>query len=249
VGYLWSQVSGPNTALIANPGSATTYVTKIVAGTYVFQLMAIDDHGATGLKSVSITLLPVAKINLVLKPKNNPFETTIAVYPGSGRDITNPNSTQIDADAWTINGETVFLRGLFRFDLSTLPDNAKILSAKLSLYSAPSPTNTGNLVDANFGSNNALLLQRVTSEWDNSVTWQSQPSTDASSQISLPATNQSLLNLTIDVTDMVKTMAQSDNYGFMLKLQNEVIYNSRVFCSSKHHDATKHPKLVIQYTP
>lgn len=44
---------------------------------------------------------------------------------------------------------------------------------------------------------------------------------------------------------MVKNNA---NYGFLLKIQNEQIYNSRLFISSHNTVYTsKRPKLVIQY--
>jgi len=135
-----------------------------------------------------------------------------------------------------------------KFDLSALPANAIITSARLTLYSNPTPLN-GNLIDANYGADNTLLLQRVTSNWNTSLTWQTQPSTDASTQIVIPHTSQAMLDITdLDVTPQMRAMQQFGNYGFMLKLQNEVIYTSRIFCSSKHSNASKHPKLVIMYS-
>jgi hypothetical protein len=81
------------------------------------------------------------------------------------------------------------------------------------------------------------------------VTWQNQPSTSTTSQVSIPSTTQSRLDLVdLDVTNLVRDMRQYGNYGFMLKLQNETIYTSRIFCSSKHSDASKHPKLVVVYS-
>jgi hypothetical protein len=151
------------------------------------------------------------------------------------------------AESWTNGGSPVTFRSIFKIDLSGIPGNAKLTSAKLSLYSDPNPNN-GDLVHANSGSDNSMLLQRITSSWTSSVKWQNQPSTDASSQIVIPHTNQSFLDVTdIDVTNMVKTMIQSGNYGFMIRLQNEVAYNTRIFVSSRYSDATKHPKLVLQY--
>src|ERR1019366_9844083 len=40
--YLWSEVSGPNTPVIGNSGSASTAVTGFIAGKYIFQLMVTD---------------------------------------------------------------------------------------------------------------------------------------------------------------------------------------------------------------
>ncbi|QEC66623.1 hypothetical protein FRZ67_04660 [Panacibacter ginsenosidivorans] len=55
--YLWSQVSGPNHAIITNPGSTSTDVKYFEPGTYLFQLMVTDDDGATGVDTVSIIVL------------------------------------------------------------------------------------------------------------------------------------------------------------------------------------------------
>ncbi len=68
-------------------------------------------------------------------------------------------------------------------------------------------------------------------------------------KVLIPQTNviTTLDLVNMDVTHLVNTMAASGNYGFMIRLQNEVIYNCRIFCSSKYSDATKHPKLVLVY--
>jgi len=54
----WSQISGPNTASITTPGSYTTTVTGIIAGTYVFQLTASDNASNVGSSTVTITVNP-----------------------------------------------------------------------------------------------------------------------------------------------------------------------------------------------
>src|SRR6516164_3374528 len=58
VGYLWSEISGPNTATIVYPGAASTGIKGLVEGTYVFQFMVTDDMGATGLDTMSIKVNP-----------------------------------------------------------------------------------------------------------------------------------------------------------------------------------------------
>ncbi len=243
--FLWSQVSGPNKALITDPGSAITYVSGLDSGTYIFQLMAIDNNGRTGVKNISITI--IEPHTATLQPSNNPYDVMLG-YSASSGDITNPGSPELVAEAWTSGGAAVTLRGLFKFNLNSLPAGAKIISAKLSLYSDPTPEN-GDLVHANGGTANAFLVQRVTSNWDNTVTWATQPSTDATSQIIIPTTSQSSLDITnLDVTSMVQAMQQTGNYGFMIKLQSETIYNTRIFASSRNADLTKHPALTIVYS-
>jgi hypothetical protein len=246
-GYTWTQISGPNTAKIHYPGAASTNVSSVIAGKYVFQLMATDNKGATGVKTVTIniTLPPVVTLNL--QPSSNQTEVRIGIV--GGQDISGQNFKNIAAVAWTVNGSIAYIRGLFKFDLSSIPATAKILTAKLSLYSDPAPTE-GNLVDANYGNNNAMILQRAVTNWNvSTASWQSQPAGDPATQIAIPHTNQSTLDLIdLDVTAQVKSMQQYGNYGFLLKLQDENIYTSRIFCSSTANDASKHPKLVVQYS-
>jgi len=142
----------------------------------------------------------------------------------------------------------VAVRSGFRFDLSNL-SNTAIASAHLTLYSNPTP-GTANLVTPNYGTSNEFYIQRINSSWNTTSngTWATQPATDTTAEVLIPQTNLSSLDLpNIDVTQLVKNMIASGNYGFMIKLQNEVTYNSRIFASSSYSDSTKRPVLVINY--
>lgn len=246
VGYAWTQISGPNTATIHYPGAPTTTASGFVAGSYVFQLMATDDKGATGVTTVTIMVTAPELFTITLQPAQNTEEMHLAV--AGSTNISDPTASEFGAMAWTTNGAPYYGRGLLRFDWGTLPASATIVSAKLSLYSNPEPLN-GNLEDANFGTNNSMLIQRLTSNWTSAITWQTQPSAAVNNQVTVPHTSQTMLDLIdLDVTALVNDMQQSGNYGFMLKLQNELSYNSRIFCSSKHPDAAKRPRLILQYS-
>lgn len=245
VGYLWSLISGPNVPVINRPSSPSTAVTNIVAGNYRFQFMVVDQAGLTGVDTVTVTVLPSTVQTLTLQPTNNVNEVHLGYWNG---DYTNRADIELAGCAWTSGGTPLNTRGIFKFDLSSIPANATILTAKLSLYSMPTPF-LGNLVDANFGTNNALYLERVTANWNPAtVTWQNQPATDLASQVTIPHTNLSFFDLIdIDVRTLVAPMAATNNYGFKIRLQNEVIYNIRLFSSSRFADPAKHPKLVITY--
>jgi len=252
VAYLWSEVSGPDATTLVTPGSASTAVRFAVAGTYVFQLEATDDRGATGVDTVSVIVKPSPEATtLILQPANNPYEYSVVIY--GGNDASNVNTMDIPVIAWTIQSVPITERELLKFDLSSIPSNANIVSASLYLYTYPPPLLNGNFVDANYGSNNTMLVQRVTSSWSpvnpNKTTWFTQPSTDAANQVVVESTTQSQLDLNIDVTGMVGTMVNTNtNYGFLLQLQNEQTYTSRIFVASHNPNyATKYPKLVVVY--
>lgn len=53
--YLWSKQSGTS-GTITSPASASTTVTGLTAGTYVFNLKATDNGGGIGNKTVSVTV-------------------------------------------------------------------------------------------------------------------------------------------------------------------------------------------------
>lgn len=246
VGYLWSLVSGPNVPVILTPGNRITLVNNIVAGRYILQLMVIDEAGLTGVDTVSIQVNPSAIQTLTLQPANNPYDVHLAILGSTN--VTDNNSSEFSGGAWTSGGIPFYTRGAYKFDLSPIPANATILSAKLSIFSDPVPLN-GNLIDANSGTANALYIERITSNWNPAtVTWQTQPATDIVSQVSIPHTNLPFLDLVdVDVKNLVTPMVATNNYGFMIRLQNESIYNIRIFCSSRHTIAAKHPKLVVTY--
>ena len=246
VGFTWTQISGPNTAKIHYPGSVSTAVSGVISGQYTFQLMATDQKGATGIKSVKITVVAPPVLSASYQPRNSNLEMHLGVVGNSN--FSDAASPELVAMAWTNNGTPTYFRALLKFDWSNIPATARIKSAKLTLYSNPTPIN-GNGFDANYGENNAILIQRVTSNWTVPVSWQTQPAGVATNQVVVPHTSQSRLDLVdVDVTNLVKDMRQSGNNGFLIKLQQEEIYTSRVFCSSKYSDAAKHPKLVVAYT-
>ena len=248
VAYLWSEVSGPNVPVISAEGSISTKVKGLTAGTYIFQLMAVDTFGLTGVDTLQINVYTGGKapVSITLSPVNNPnefqFIGNVGLDYSSGQ-----NTKELGAEAWTTGGVTVFVRSAFQFDLSGLSAGV-IKSAKLSLYSNPTPF-TANLSTPNYGATNAMYIQRINTSWNPATTtWATQPATDTTNQVLIPQTDSTTLDLTnVDVTPLVSTMVASGNYGFMIRLQNETIYNSRIFCSSKYSDTTLRPRLVINY--
>jgi hypothetical protein len=247
VGYSWNLVSGPNVPVITYPVNQSTNVTGMIAGTYIFQFAVTDTIGLTGTDSVSVIVLPAGTSNqtLTLQPSNNNMEWH---FWGNSTQNQSGHATQLDAGTWTNAGEIVYVRGAVKFDFSSIPSSATILSASLSLYSTPNPLD-GNLTDANSGSDNSMFVRMISSNWTAAgSTWANQPSTTTVNEVSVPHTANAFQDvLNIDVKDIVNAMRSTNNYGFMISLQNENVMNIRQFCSSMHADASKHPKLVITY--
>lgn len=243
--YQWLKISGP-TATIQHHDSASTWVTNLQEGVYKFKLIATDNNGHYGSDTVSVTVLPGETDTLSKQPANNEWEIHL-FGNDDGFDQVDPVAPEIGAASGTYGGESVNIRALLKFDLSAIPANAKIVKAKLSLYSNPDPLN-GNTEYPNSGSNNAFLIQRINETWNfDGITYLTQPGGTTVDQVEVPHTNEHFLDVDADVTELVKAMIEEGNNGFLLKLKTEAIYNFRIFVSSKNADATKHPKLEVIY--
>lgn len=245
VAYLWSQVSGPSESVIVNPGSPKTAVKGLQNGTYVFQLMATDNKGAVSVTTVSVKVEGIQ--SLTIQPTNNQFEYKLALQGGVSSATGGHKDMPIEA--WT-DGGSLTTRIVTKFDLSNIPANATIVSAKLFLYSHPAPLINGNFTDANHGTLNSFVVQRLTSAFNPAgFNWNNQPAVSTDNQVVVAGTEDKFKDLELDVKGMVSSMVTANNnHGFYFKLENEVAYNCRIFVSSF---STSHPglrpKLVITY--
>jgi len=75
--YKWIQLTGPNTATISLPDSATTGVTNLIAGTYTFRLTVTDNGGATATADATITVNPAPP-----PPPPTPLDVTVSSFTG-----------------------------------------------------------------------------------------------------------------------------------------------------------------------
>jgi len=265
--YLWSEISGPNTPLIKTAGAASTTVKHLKAGTYVFQLMALDSSGETGVDMVTVTVNPSAFTlkYLYLRPGPADGKDVIIVNIDGLTNATfnhKNNYAELAAARWTFNSEgggEGTIRSLIKFTgLSNVPSASIIDSAFLSLYGLPS----SNIITPgdsyypgspyNSYGDNKGWLQKVTSDWtDNTVTWNTQPSITTTNQVEMaPSTSQFNYSAThINVTNLVKDMVNStgQNFGFMMRMQNETIYRNQGFGSSWNTDSTIRPRLQVYY--
>ncbi len=95
--YAWNELSGP-AGVITTPAAAGTTVTSMVAGTYVFQLLATDGLGNTATSTIQVVVNPAAA------PPPAPVPPPI-VSAGTNQNITLPT------DSVTLNGTASELNG------------------------------------------------------------------------------------------------------------------------------------------
>ncbi|HEY3430628.1 MAG TPA: DNRLRE domain-containing protein [Cyclobacteriaceae bacterium] len=196
-----------------------------------------------------VCLMGCTSIKTIQVPGYDDGNDTVLHGLSSKSDVNYGANPQLAADAWTFSKEPGIIRSLLRFDLSTIPPKATVTKATLSLYAWGKDIGLGK--HASKTGSNEGLLQRVTSSWDeNTVTWNTQPTTTSVNEVMLPASTSPDQNyVNIDVTALINDMRKnpSESFGFMLRLKTEEIYRILNFCSSDHEDHSKHPKLMVEY--
>src|SRR3954471_5937315 len=106
-------------------------------------------------------------------------QTTITLHPTEDVMLDswwlNGNDTcgEINASAWTHNGQPEMQRSFLKFNLTSIPLMANIQSATLTLYNNPNSINgLQNGEHSHLSGSNASHVQRITSAWQASTaTW------------------------------------------------------------------------------
>ncbi len=112
--YAWSRVSGPTTYTFGTAGAATTTLTGLVQGTYVFRLTVTDNNGATATDDVSVTVNPAPPVNQ--PPVANAGANIIITLPVNSTSLNGSNSTDPDGTiatyAWSrVSGPATYTFG------------------------------------------------------------------------------------------------------------------------------------------
>lgn len=149
----------------------------------------------------------------------------------------------------TVPGST---RSYLQFDYSSLPSDAIITQAILKLYVDTTDIGIFSFLPGHSddsGPNN-WYINRVTSSWSEAtITWNTQPTTDAVGQLNVPGTSNRKENYTVDITDFVRAEYENPGayHGIMMRLDVESEYRGIMFCSGDHSQSQHHPTLEITY--
>ena len=116
VSYLWTKVSGPAGGTIASPNAASTSVSGLTTGTYIFNLLATDNNTGTISGNDTIVVTSTAP-------------GTITVNAGANQTITQPaSSVTLTGSASVVNGTI----SSYKWSQISGPSTSTITSAGLA---------------------------------------------------------------------------------------------------------------------
>lgn len=217
----WSQLSGPNTATIENPGDLVTNVTGLVQGVYEF-ILSVTNDGGTSADTITITVNaepvqpPVVSVGankVVTLPTNSVDISGTAQGMVNGTEwsqVSGPNTANIATPNNLTTTVSGLVEGVYVFKL-TATNVGGSNSANITItVNAP---NTPPVVNA--GSNELVTLPANSVEVSGSV--QGVVTSTAWSQVSGPstATIATPNNLTTTINNLVEGV-----YVFRLSATN-----------------------------
>ena len=177
VSYKWVQINGPNTSTITASTSASTTVTGLVAGNYVFQLTVTDNSGITATDVMTVTVnpavvtpgapvvdaganqtitLPVSTVTLT----GTASETGGTIVTYKWTQVSGPNTASIATDAQASTGVSGLVQGAYTFQLMVTDNSGVTASDIVKITVNPAVVVGTPIVDA--GANQTITLPTST---------------------------------------------------------------------------------------
>jgi len=130
-------------------------------------------------------------------------------------------------------------RFLVQWDLSEIPEEIKIIEAKMRLVCA----------EFNGDEQGQLVYECISEPWDEDIGYNKKPKTLPENQVvtAWPAKNTYHY---VDITEFVKAWYCNEipNYGLMGLSVNTETKNSALFCSSEYPKESVRPKLIVIFS-
>ncbi len=146
-------------------------------------------------------------------------------------------------------------QSFIKFDLTTVPKNAVIDSAFLSLFWNPTDSHgvfgNGHFDGVNGSAPSQLVMDRVTKFWDEkNINWNNQPTISATNRVvvshaTYPGGTSNFKNM--NVTKLFRDMLDSSqtNFGLRLFILPQSGVRQLIFASSNHPNPNLRPKLKL----
>lgn len=210
------------------------------------------------MKSLVYPLLFISGVafsqeSIVLQPGPNEGKDAMVFSEIPGKNYGNHHNFDVLAWTWRADGfDAGLTRCFIQFNLSEIPPENEVLSAKLSLYNNPNSGNNNGKHSTLSGSNKGWITLVAQPWYESSINWDNQPWVDNTFRVEIPESRQSSQNYEdLDVTELIKVQHYIPDmfFGMSITLQTEEHYRSLIFASSDHEDPTKRPKLTVIHRP
>ncbi len=230
--YSWTQVSGPAQGTIVSASSATTVVSSLVKGTYVFRLTVTDNLGATGTDTVSVVVnaapnqppvanagtsktitLPTSSVNLDGTKSYDP-DGTIASY--SWTQVSGPSNATLGGATTATPSVSSLSAGQYVFML-TVTDNSGATSTAQVKVTVNAAANINPIANAGAGQTITLPVDSVTLDGSASLPGSGTLTAFSWTKISGPASYS--ISQATGVTTLVNGLVQG-SYTFQLTVTN-----------------------------
>ena len=242
-------------------GAPCTYVTNGISTSFFYPagnytITMTDSNGCS--TSVTTTLYdpqPCLQATATMPPCTVCIRPTADALLHELLPTTNyGNLNPIRASQHTYSGPWAGTKGLFQFDLSSIPPGSTITNATINLNACTNCAPGYNQhYDLGGGTGNWGVLRRVVTPWTEAgVTWNTAPSTTGSGIVITSSFGTSTLPLVENITTMAQYWLANPafNYGFELALgDNAQYYHGIIFASRENADTNLQPSLCITYVP
>ena len=227
-------------------GMATPFTfTNKEAGTYVIKLDVY--HYKIWEENVIVIANQTTYLNPLLTHASTQY-ITLQPGPAEGKDALvssffpeSEYGSGLIIDVGNTADGTI-LRSYIQFDLSSVPENARVIDTDLLLYQYNTSGTEDFIID----------LHKVTSEWqEGTINWNSQPTYSTEAECSRTIYVGQVIWKDWDMDDLVQGWLNGtiSNYGMALIDTDETSVNTIAYFHSSDYidDTTKRPKLVVDY--